>query len=166
MNPAVLAKLKNNSLFAGLDHAQLESFLALLRHESFKSDEIILREGECGDRLYLIGEGKVAVVKKVVSNESIQCERLAVLGPGETFGEMELLDSQPRSATVVALEPVEVWSLGHSKLLETGGADMRVLNRILLNLARELSLRLRKTDHWLAGSLLSGHCQIPAPAKT
>ncbi|MEM9226992.1 MAG: cyclic nucleotide-binding domain-containing protein, partial [Verrucomicrobiota bacterium] len=103
----------------------------------------------------LILSGSVEVIKRVIAKEAIDHETLAILGPGETFGEMELVDLQPRSATIRTLEPVRVLSLSGSDLNILSIEDRRIFSMVVMNLAREISLRLRQTDTWLAGSLFS-----------
>jgi len=97
--------------------------------------------------MFVVINGEVEVLKK--SKRSVEA-RVAVLGPGDWFGEMSIVDIQPRSATVRALAP--------SRLLRVSSADLDALYRhdlrsyaiIILNLARELSRRLRVADGILA----------------
>lgn len=147
--------LRRHVLFHKINEAALERFLLVLRSEHFDAGEAIIREGETGDRLYMISQGRVVIEKKVFNKEAITSERIAVLQKGETFGEMELVDSQPRSATVRALDDTTVLSLSRDDLRYATEDDILTFSQVVMNLAREISLRLRNTDVWLAGSLFS-----------
>ncbi|WOO42298.1 cyclic nucleotide-binding domain-containing protein [Rubellicoccus peritrichatus] len=150
-----LEVLRTSDLFAGIPDQDLRKFTEYLDQEVFAPGEIIINEGESGDRLYLMVEGTASVEKKVLAKDGISFETIATLKAGETFGEMELVDKHPRSATVRARDSVQVLSLPSISIHQATGEDLRAFSIILLNLAREISLRLRETDSWLAGSLFS-----------
>lgn len=150
-----LAQLRAADIFAGVSDDDLRAFTQHLKAESFPPDTPIIHEGETGDRLYIIVDGTATVEKKVFAKDGITHECIAILKPGESFGEMELVDMQPRSATVRAREHVHVLSLTGSSLHRASGDNLRTFSLILMNIARELSLRLRSTDGWLAGSLFN-----------
>ncbi|WP_309397568.1 cyclic nucleotide-binding domain-containing protein [Cerasicoccus maritimus] len=147
--------LRRHALFHKINDAALERFLNVLKVEKYQSGDAIIREGETGNRLYMISSGRVVIEKKVFNKEAITSERIAVLQKGETFGEMELVDTQPRSATVRALEDTTCLSLSSEDLHYATEDDVMTFSQVVMNLAREISLRLRNTDVWLAGSLFS-----------
>ncbi|GHC05136.1 cyclic nucleotide-binding domain-containing protein [Cerasicoccus arenae] len=147
--------LRRHALFHKINDAALERFLLVLRSDHFEAGDAIIREGETGDRLYMISSGRVVIEKKVFNKEAITSERIAVLQKGETFGEMELVDSQPRSATVRALDETTCLSLSREDLHDATEDDILTFSQVVMNLAREISIRLRNTDVWLAGSLFS-----------
>jgi CRP-like cAMP-binding protein len=149
------AFLTQHELFAGLSADDLQSLSLLLRVEHFKEGERIISEGERGSSLYLIYRGAVDIMKQVGSRTGERLEKIASLGEGETFGEMELIDLQPRSATVVAHAGTIVLVLDNVDLYQLNHRDTRVVATLLLNLARALSRRLRTTDQTLAVSLFS-----------
>jgi CRP-like cAMP-binding protein/Zn-dependent protease len=91
---------------APLAPTQLRELRSHLTRSAVASGETIFSEGEPGDRYYLIDEGRVGVVQGQ--------QRLRILGPGESFGEIALLDDRPRTATVRALTPVTVYSMDRS----------------------------------------------------
>lgn len=153
--PDTLEVLRGSDLFAGISDQELRKFTEYLEREVYPPGEAIIKEGESGDRLYIIIAGTAMVEKKVLAKEGITFECIATLKPGETFGEMELVDKQPRSATVRARDRVSVLSLPSISIHEATGEDLRAFSIILFNIAREISLRLRETDSWLAGSLFS-----------
>jgi CRP-like cAMP-binding protein len=86
-------------IFSSLTEKQLRSIASSSKERKFESDETIVREGESGAGFFLIIEGRAEVRRsgKVLSK----------LEQGQFFGEMTLLDEQPRSADVVAIEPIK-----------------------------------------------------------
>lgn len=158
--PLKATELRMHKLFNGVEAPTLDAFLGCLRRQAFAADEVIIREGETGDRLYLIESGRCQVFKQVYTHDAIGAQCLATLEPGETFGEMEMLDHQPRSATVRGLVAGTLLTLAEGDLLKQSHGDYRTYARLVTNIAREVSIRLRQTDRWLAGSLFSS-CTPP-----
>jgi CRP-like cAMP-binding protein len=140
-------ELRDIGLFGALSDDVLEYLAKLLTVETPPAGATLFREGEDANAMFVVINGEVEVLKK--SKRSVEA-RVAVLGPGDWFGEMSIVDIQPRSATVRALAP--------SRLLRVTSADLDALYRhdlrsyaiIILNLARELSRRLRVADGILA----------------
>ncbi len=149
------AFLKRHGLFAGLAEDDLKDLPVLFRVEQFNRGERIISEGERGGSLYVIYQGGVDILKQVVSREGECQEKIATLHVGDTFGEMELIDQQPRSASVVAHPSTIVLALDNIDLHKLNLRNTRVYATMLLNLAREVSRRLRATDQYLAVSLFS-----------
>lgn len=138
------SQLVHHALFGGLTEEQLAVVLPHLRREAFAAHEWVIREGESGDHLYFISEGRVRVTRKTPTPV-----QLAELGAGEAFGEMELIDTQPRSASVQALTKLETYSLSHHELHALNSEYPAVFTMIVLNLARVLSRRLRRVNERL-----------------
>jgi len=147
--------LKRHGLFAGLSEDDLKDLPVLFRPEEYERGERIITEGERGGSLYVIYQGGVDILKLVVSREGECQEKIASLHQGDTFGEMELIDQQPRSATVVAQPNTIVLALDNIDLHKLNLRNTRVYATMLLNLSREISRRLRATDQYLAVSLFS-----------
>jgi putative ABC transport system ATP-binding protein len=105
--------LQKVALFAGLTPSCLLEVAENMRRETFPRGAAILREGDPGDKFYLIKEGKVEVIEK-----TRPAGTAAVLGSGQFFGDTALLEDRPRDATVVAREPVEVYTLEKDDFLE------------------------------------------------
>lgn len=150
-----VALLEEHELFRGVEAPALERFLTFLRVKKFEPGEALVVEGERGNRLFLIIKGSAAIEKRVWTENGGKPERIALLRTGETFGEMEFLDEQPRSATVRAIEPVETLVLENDVLRNLSEDDAKTFSRMMMNISRALSLRLRQTDSWLAGSLFN-----------
>ena len=134
--------LQDNALFGGFTEEDLAVMIPLMEEETFEEGEIIIREDETGDRLHFIERGKVEVLKATKDGQRFLTE----LGPGDEFGEMELIDIRPRSATVKALEPVVTLSLTNGNLLRLYHSNVEIFARLVLNLAREVSRRFRKAE--------------------
>ena len=108
----------------------------------FPAGAVVFEEGDPGSRLYVIQAGQVRVVKRT-GGRSLT---LARLGPGEFFGEMALLDQQPRSATAVVDEPARLLELDEAAferlVLERGEVALRILKRLSRRL-REANRQIR-----------------------
>ncbi len=129
-------QLRRYSLFGGLVDSQLELLISHIVVEEIAAGEAIIREGEKGDRLYCLVSGEVEVRR----GDRV----IARLPAGETIGEMELIDMQPRSATVVALVPCTVFVLRLKDILALQRVDLPAFTLVVMNLARDLSRRLRR----------------------
>ena len=130
--------LRKTSLFDGLEQEQIDGILPLMSHEVFEPGTDIIVEGTNSDKLRFILEGHVAVVKNGII--------LMELGEGSVFGEMEVLDVGPVEATVKALSSTIVMALSTDALGEIYEKDLKVYSFILMNLARDMSRRLRRMD--------------------
>jgi CRP/FNR family cyclic AMP-dependent transcriptional regulator len=126
-------------LFKGLDPAELLRFGELLREKSYPKGSVILFEDDPGDALFIVRDGRVKVV--LVSEDGREVI-LGLLGVGEHFGELSLIDDQPRSAHVIAME--------ESSLLVLRRDDFRrrveQSPSVAWSLLTELSRRLRRAD--------------------
>lgn len=139
MQPALFKKL---SLFAELDDQELSVIAGVAKTRRYAKDDVIFHADEMGDVFCVIREGKVKIT--MISPEGKEII-LAMMGPGEFFGEMALLDDAPRSATVVALEPLEVvtiWRTDFLQILQDNFAITRKLLSELSKRVRRMSLRI------------------------
>lgn len=121
----------------------LEFLTKRARFASVKAQEVVVREGEPGDRMFVILNGGVRACRNF--GEAGEKE-LARLGAGECFGEMCILDTQPRSATIQATVDSTLFSLNATVLYELYAQFPSQFSVMLLNIARELSNRLRQLD--------------------
>jgi CRP/FNR family transcriptional regulator, cyclic AMP receptor protein len=140
--------LQANALFGGLSDVQMPAVIALLKEESFAAGDLVVREGEHGDRIHFILSGTAEVVKHATPGiaDDNSTARLVVLKPGAAFGEMSFIDTQPRSASVRTMEPVQTLSLANRDMHKLYRTHPEIFTMIILNLARELSRRLRQMD--------------------
>ena len=138
--------LQEQPLFGGVDDQAMAVIMPLMRELTFAAGDVIVSEGEDGDSLFVICSGSVEVLKADPEQDAQVAQRIAVLHVGDVFGEMELLDTQHRSATVRALEPVAALGLSNGDLFRIYESDLPTFALIVMNLARELSRRLRSID--------------------
>ena len=131
---AVIEMLQKTPLWSGLTKQDLKLVVKLSKERKFESGHAIVSKGEAGIGFYLILEGSVEVRS--------DGKTLSKLGPGQFFGEMSILDNQPRSADVVTVETSRVLFLS-AWSFKTMIADNP---RIALKMLQEFSRRLRATD--------------------
>ena len=113
-----------------------------MQSKSYRDGEYVVREGEAGDSMYLVISGEVEVVRQSAGRECY----LAVLGAGQFFGEMALIDEEPRNASVRALGQTEVLPLDRANFLAQMQEDSSLAYELLGRLQeriRDLSNRLR-----------------------
>lgn len=139
----MISILENVPIFAGLDSQALELLLAHTTEQEVPQNAVIVREGEKSNSMFVIASGTVKVCKDFGTPNEIV---LATLGPKDFFGEMCVVDTLPRCATIQANEPACIFgisSMAFYSLYKTMPAQHSVL---VLNIARDLCRRLRKLD--------------------
>src|SRR5690349_23343198 len=99
------AALRRCGLFGAADDDAIAALVHVLRIRRFRRGETIFHQGDPGDALFVIASGSVKVV--LPSDEGAEPAIVAILGPGEFFGELAILDGAPHSATIVSVEPTE-----------------------------------------------------------
>ena len=135
--------LKSVPLFSLLGEASLDAILRLTRRKRFRKDEIIFHEKEMGDSLFVILHGRVKVA---IFGDDGKEVTLSVLSEGDFFGEMSVLDLEPRSATVIAQADCEVLSLQRDDFLRSLEHDPGMSKSLIQVLAD----RLRKANHQIS----------------
>lgn len=149
--PPSTSVLADIGLFGGLSEETLTDFVQKLPIIQLEPGEVVFREGEIGRELYVLLGGEMEVLKGPRSPRDTGREtRVAMLGPGDWFGEMSILDVMPRSATVRALALSRLLRLSASDLDALYRKDLKAYSIIVLNIAREMSRRLRVADGILA----------------
>ena len=134
--------LKKYSLFGGLMEDQIENIMPLMQQESFDPGTTIIAEGKPNDKIFFLIEGQVSVTKRDIE--------LSRFGEGEAFGEMEVLDVMPAIATIKSTSHVTLMSISNKSLREIYKIDVKTFSLMIMNLARDLSRRLRRMDERLA----------------
>jgi len=129
-------------LLSMLSEPELRSVLGAARRRTFARGETIFHEGDPGDALHLLAQGWVALRVTTPLGDTAM---LAVLGPGDYFGEMAIVSPAPRNSTVVALAPVETMSLSREQLNELRKRYVAVDEVLLGALAGEV----RRLSHQL-----------------
>jgi len=138
--------LKKGRLFGSLSNQELERISKLIFTRIYKTGRVLFFENTPGEVMYLVLQGLVGIYKSAGGRQEIQ---LAVLGPGSFFGEMSLLDNQPRSATARIVEDAElvvITKKAFEQMLET---DPGITSKILIAMLRAVFERLRATDEKL-----------------
>ena len=143
-----LSSLHSHSLFGGITEDQISSIRHFFVMEEFGEGEFIEREGKPGDRIYFIIEGEVEILKKIEKSGNLS--RIFQFTEGDVFGEMELIDVQPCAASVRALKPTKALTLSNKGLYQISKYDLKVFSLMIMNLARDISRRLRKADEIIA----------------
>ena len=134
-------------IFSGLNEKALEAFLGQAKRLTVPMDAVIAREGETNDCMYLIESGGVAIVKNIDSAAPVT---LAKLGPGQCFGEMCVLETLPRSASARALVESQLLQIPSTAFFKLYAQEPSQYCVVILNIARDLSHRLRNLDEAFA----------------
>ena len=140
--------LRQAPLFSSLDDEAAESLRASMSETRIGRGDVLFHEGDSGDRLYVVIDGKIKLGRTSADGRE---NLLAILGPGQMFGELSLFDPGPRSATATAVTPCTLMSLSHDELLRWL-EDQPSVARGLLN---QLAARLRKTSDVVADLVFS-----------
>jgi CRP-like cAMP-binding protein len=135
--------LRQVHLFSSLAGEALEAISSITTEEAFPAGTRVFAHGDPGDRLFVILEGKVRISRTI---PGIGEEALAVLGPGDVFGEMCLFDDSPRSADAVVHHGCRLLSISRDRFAELLFVRMDVAHDVLWNAVRILSKRLRETS--------------------
>jgi len=152
--------LKQYSLFGGITPETFETIRPFIHLEEFAQGDDVIEEGAVNDRVYFICSGSVEVLKHIPGEDADKCRRITVMGKGETFGEMELIDVQPCAATVRAREETRTLTLSNHDLYRVSKSDMKTYTLLIMNLARELSRRIRTMDKMISGERPSSQIDI------
>jgi CRP-like cAMP-binding protein len=126
-------------LFTALDDDAAASLRASMDSVKIAKGSVLFAEGDEGDHLYVIVEGKL---KLGTSSGDGRENLLSILGPGEMFGELSLFDPGPRTSTATAVTDAKLLSLGQEKLIPWLATNPNVSLQLLARLAQ----RLRRTN--------------------
>jgi len=140
--------LRQSPLFSALDDEAATALRASMSETRLRRGEVLFHEGDEGDKLYIVTEGKVKLGR--TSSDGRE-NLLAIQGPGQMFGELSLFDPGPRSATVTAVTDATFSSLSHEDLLRWLDGRPAVARGLLAQLAG----RLRKANDVVADLVFS-----------
>jgi CRP-like cAMP-binding protein len=157
MSPALLREI---GLFGALTEEVLIGLAETLAIVEVSPGATLFKEGEDGRSMYVVLRGEVEVCKRSQHGSEA---RVALLGPGDWFGEMSIVDVQPRSAAIRALAPTSLLCISAQDLEKLYRQDLKAYAIIVLNLARELSRRLRVADGVLADLIANVFDTMYAP---
>ncbi len=136
-------KLRQIDLFAHLSETTLEEVAALTYTRTYRRGEKIFSDGDPGKAMYLIMKGEVRISKMI---PGIGEEALAILKEGSYFGEMALLEEEPRSADAWAGKQCQLSVIDKDDLRELMERDPNVATELLWSFVRTLSKRLREAN--------------------
>jgi CRP/FNR family transcriptional regulator len=128
------------NLFAGLTHADFEVIEQRARLRTFVTGDTLIREGEQGDSLFVVRDGKVQIRKELGEGNY---KRLKDLAPGDFFGELSFLDPSPRTATVVASSDGVLLELTEAEMDALAQERPDIAMTLYRNMLRELASRVK-----------------------
>jgi CRP-like cAMP-binding protein len=144
----IVEVLWRSELFSGLTQEQVEKIAALGEEVEYQEGDVIVREGDTGDEIYVVRDGMVRVL---VSRGSIpdvpgppRMKPIVELGPGQSFGEMALLDRGTRSATIRCVQDgTSLHVIPRQALLDLCDEQPQIGYVVMRNIASDLSFKLR-----------------------
>lgn len=134
-------------LFDGISEDAVRALALAAEETVYPKGQLIFREGDVGDRFCVIGDGEVEVVKGLGGERETV---LATLGPKEFFGEMSLVEGQPRSASIRAARASVIFVLTNHAISRFSRFWPEYHSTIIFNIAAALSRRLREIDRAMA----------------
>ncbi len=137
------AFLETVGIFSLLERAELEGLLAHLSSRDLAEGELLFSEGDEGNELYIIREGKVRVSIRLPDGSD---HEIALLGPGNFFGEMSIFESAPRSASCRATEASSLYSLSKAGFAAIIDQNPRVALKLMYRMLNVVTQRLRDTS--------------------
>jgi CRP-like cAMP-binding protein len=150
--------LQQYSLFGGLLEEQITQILPHIEFNEYEAGKTIMVEGERNDKIYFLIQGKVDIIK--------DGNVLLHLDEGEMLGEMEVLGIMPSVATGKVIEKSIIASISNKALRLIYKQDSGIFSLMIMNLARDLSRRLRRMDEWHSWTPRDGEIpESPGPKK-
>jgi CRP/FNR family cyclic AMP-dependent transcriptional regulator len=147
MDKQILDKLQQITLFKcfGDDEERLENIHKYMKLERFSKGDSIIQEGQIGDKLYILKSGTVRILRRTLTKEQYT---VVVLSSDDNifFGEVALIDSDKRSATVQAETNCEVLSIERNKYIQFCEEDPQMGYQVTLSIAKRISASLRKMN--------------------
>jgi CRP-like cAMP-binding protein len=138
-----LALLKQAAIFAGLTDDELAHIVEICKEQQYKFGQSIFKEGEPGNRLYIIAEGEVRISRQVPGSGE---EALTVLKKGACFGEMSVFDRSERSTDAIANKDCTLLTISRSDFEILLDFNRDLAYKVLWSVVRLLSERLRVTN--------------------
>lgn len=134
--------LKQMVLFHDLDSLELIQLSKLVTHKKYEKGDMVLAEGDMGDSLFVVKSGQF---RAFVIRNGVE-QQLATFNVGDSFGEMSLIDKQPRSASISALSDGELLEFTKESFETIMGYTQKLQIKLLQNLVNDVSLKLRRTN--------------------
>jgi CRP/FNR family cyclic AMP-dependent transcriptional regulator len=153
--------LQRMPVFGALDEDALRLLVERAQHAEVTAGDWFFREGDPARSMFVLEHGQ-AVVTRQWRGREVELNRF---GPGDCFGEMALIDLHPRSASVRALTDCRAIEFGPQEMLHLHEVDLEQFALLQMNLARELSRRLRATDELLFRAAMGELPAAPSAAR-
>jgi len=147
LDDQAIARLCDIGIFGGLGDDTLYGFARGLDVDEVDAGTVVFKEGDSGREMFVILDGEIEVLRRSKRGHET---RVAILGPSDWFGEMSILDVLPRSATTRALAPTRLLKVTAHDLDGLYRSNVKAYSLFVLNVAREMSRRLRVADGLLA----------------
>jgi|YNPMSStandDraft_1061717.scaffolds.fasta_scaffold00010_69 signal-transduction protein with cAMP-binding, CBS, and nucleotidyltransferase domain len=141
----IITKLTKISIFNGLSEDEIEKLVTNSKIVNYKKNNFIIEEGSSGNEMFIILEGKVRVYKKTFSNELYTVIDLSE-NDNPFFGEIALLDSDKRSASILTLTDTICLVIDKESFEKTANENYKIGYFVIKNIAKILSLRLRSAN--------------------
>jgi CRP-like cAMP-binding protein len=135
MSVEVRHVLARTGIFSGLDDVQLDALARMVVRKLFEPREVVLRKGDPALQFYVIARGRL---KAITAGGEGRQAALSIMGPGEVFGEVAVLDGQPRSATITALERCELMIIQRNDFFHFLEKNPTAAIKLMAVLARRL----------------------------
>lgn len=142
-DPQLTSVASQIELFASLSGDEVRKVLRVCDHIHFDAGERLFEQGDDADALFIISQGELEVIGQSPMGEKVV---FAILGPGTVVGEMSLIEGGPRSATVEAVSPCEIFRLSRETFDAMRQQDAPAAYKIILSLAATVDQRRRETD--------------------
>jgi CRP/FNR family transcriptional regulator, cyclic AMP receptor protein len=136
------AFLRGIPIFGGLGESGLERIVGMMEQQTFPVGAVVCKQGESGRSMYVVRAGEL-IVKRHVTDGQVRVVRIR---PGDFFGETTLIEIHPMSASVVVEKAATLYRLTNKELYRLYQEDVQTYLMVVMNLARELSRRLRKAE--------------------
>lgn len=150
INRQIFERLQSSvEFFHGFTDAELHTFLKFMNPERFKDGDVIFEENVFGSKMFILINGNVIISKRIGKEDGVMKEtELAVLNPGECFGEMGLLDQRRRSAKATAKGNSLLFSITDEMLTQISGTRryFPLAYKLYRNFAKMLAIRLRDSN--------------------
>ena len=133
------AVVLESPMFQGMPAQETAALTSRLKEIELTRGDVLFREGEPGDRLYIVGSGKIKLGRRALDGRE---NLLAILGPGEMLGELTLFDPGNRTATATAVADTTVYELDHADMIDW----INLHPAVAIHLLQALASRLRHTN--------------------
>jgi CRP-like cAMP-binding protein len=161
MNETTLESLRHVHIFGALDDTELVRIAQLCKVWRIPENHVVFQEGDEGDQLYIIQEGRVRVALTTRSIDGYVTQgTINVLQTGQSFGELVLLYGPTRSATVTSIDPTTLLVLNQHDFAKLSEANPRIGYRVMRQMASDLAYKLRSSNLLLRGNIRWQHDEL------